>query len=207
MPTSPRAVAPSHRRRPAACSPRTASLSTSTPTPSRAPTASPSRSGAALTASRHGLLRRGTAPTVRCAPVHQRHDGRTISVKRHEAALAKARARQPDPDWRADYRATRPKVERKLGHLMRRRHGGRRARVRGTTQSRRRLQSPRRRRQPGPPRRPRPALHPDRMGHRRMNRTARAVPTRASVPPSQPSDTPRSPAALNEEPPTTPTQA
>ena len=30
----------------------------------------------------------------------------------------------------ADYRATRPKVERKLGHLMRRRHGGRRARVR-----------------------------------------------------------------------------
>ena len=33
--------------------------------------------------------------------------------------------------WAADYRATRPKVERKLGHLMRRRHGGRRARVRG----------------------------------------------------------------------------
>ena len=57
--------------------------------------------------------------------------GRTISVKRHEAALARARARQADPDWRADYRATRPKVERKLGHLMRRRHGGRRARVRG----------------------------------------------------------------------------
>ena len=35
--------------------------------------------------------------------------------------------------WRADYRATRPKVERKLGHLMRRKHGGRRARVRGVT--------------------------------------------------------------------------
>jgi hypothetical protein len=31
----------------------------------------------------------------------------------------------------ADYRATRPKVERKIGHLMRRRHGSRRARVRG----------------------------------------------------------------------------
>ena len=30
-----------------------------------------------------------------------------------------------------DYRATRPKVERKLAHLMRRRHGGRTARVRG----------------------------------------------------------------------------
>jgi hypothetical protein len=59
--------------------------------------------------------------------------GRTISVGPHEAALARARARQADPDWQADYRATRPKVERKLAHLMRRKHGGRRARVRGTT--------------------------------------------------------------------------
>jgi Transposase DDE domain/Transposase domain (DUF772) len=58
--------------------------------------------------------------------------GRTISVGAHEQALADARARQTDPAWVADYRATRPKVERKLGHLMRRRHGGRRARVRGT---------------------------------------------------------------------------
>jgi hypothetical protein len=38
--------------------------------------------------------------------------------------------RQRDP-WLADDRATRPKVERKLAHLLRRRHGGRRARVRG----------------------------------------------------------------------------
>jgi IS5 family transposase len=58
--------------------------------------------------------------------------GRTISINVHEEALARARARQRDPAWRADYRATRPKVERKLAHLMRRRHGGRRARVRGT---------------------------------------------------------------------------
>jgi len=57
--------------------------------------------------------------------------GRTISVSRFEAALARARARQAEPAWRDDYRATRPKVERKLAHLMRRRHGGRRARVRG----------------------------------------------------------------------------
>ena len=42
-----------------------------------------------------------------------------------------ARAAQTDPAWRDDYRATRPKVERKLGHLMRRKHGGRRARMRG----------------------------------------------------------------------------
>jgi Transposase DDE domain len=58
--------------------------------------------------------------------------GRTIGVSRYEAVLARARTRQQDPAWRADYRATRPKVERKLGHMMRRRHGGRRARVRGT---------------------------------------------------------------------------
>jgi hypothetical protein len=57
--------------------------------------------------------------------------GRTISISAHEEALARARARQVDPSWRDDYRATRPKVERKLAHLMRRRHGGRRARVRG----------------------------------------------------------------------------
>lgn len=58
--------------------------------------------------------------------------GRTIRVGIHEAALARARQRQHAPEWQDDYRATRPKVERKLGHLMRRRHGGRRARVRGT---------------------------------------------------------------------------
>jgi hypothetical protein len=57
--------------------------------------------------------------------------GRTITISPHEATLAKARAAQQDPEWQADYRATRPKIERKLGHLMSRRHGGRRARVRG----------------------------------------------------------------------------
>jgi hypothetical protein len=57
--------------------------------------------------------------------------GRTIGISRHEEALSRARTRQADPDWIADYRATRPKVERKLAHLMRRKHGGRRARVRG----------------------------------------------------------------------------
>jgi hypothetical protein len=57
--------------------------------------------------------------------------GRVVAVHPHEAELAAARARQRDPSWRADYRATRPKVERKLAHLLRRRHGGRRARVRG----------------------------------------------------------------------------
>jgi hypothetical protein len=57
--------------------------------------------------------------------------GRRIRVGRYEHRLADARREQQDPAWRADYRATRPKVERKIGHLMRRWHGGRHARVRG----------------------------------------------------------------------------
>ena len=57
--------------------------------------------------------------------------GRVVAIHPHEATLAAARSRQRDPAWLADYRATRPKVERKLAHLLRRRHGGRRARVRG----------------------------------------------------------------------------
>jgi hypothetical protein len=59
--------------------------------------------------------------------------GRSIHVGLYEQQLQRARARQSDPAWKADYTATRPKVERKIGHLMRRRHGGRRARVRGQT--------------------------------------------------------------------------
>jgi hypothetical protein len=57
--------------------------------------------------------------------------GRTVTITAYEHELAAARARQAEPDRAADYRATRPKVERKLAHLVRRRHGGRRARVRG----------------------------------------------------------------------------
>jgi DDE family transposase len=59
-------------------------------------------------------------------------EGRNIIVHKHERLLKQARDEQKSPAWRANYRATRPKVERKLAHLMRRRHGGRRARVRGT---------------------------------------------------------------------------
>jgi hypothetical protein len=57
--------------------------------------------------------------------------GRTITIGAFENYLVAGRERQHDPIWKADYRATRPKVERKIGHLMRRRHGGRRARMRG----------------------------------------------------------------------------
>ena len=58
-------------------------------------------------------------------------DGRTIQIGPYEQQLARARQRQADPAWKADYKATRPTVERKIAHLTRRRHGGRRARVRG----------------------------------------------------------------------------
>lgn len=57
--------------------------------------------------------------------------GRTITISPYEDELTRARTTQQDPAWRDEYRATRPKVERKIGHLMRRKHGGRRARVRG----------------------------------------------------------------------------
>jgi len=72
-----------------------------------------------------------------CAPCPLRSQctesehGRAISVGPHEAQLAAARERQHDAGWQDAYRVTRPKVERKIAHLMRRRHGGRRARVRG----------------------------------------------------------------------------
>jgi hypothetical protein len=58
-------------------------------------------------------------------------DGRTVTISAHEELLQAQRERCADPTFAADYRATRPKVERKLAHLVRRRHGGRRARVRG----------------------------------------------------------------------------
>lgn len=57
--------------------------------------------------------------------------GRVVNVSAYEAELQRARATQADPGWKARYRATRPKVERKQAHMMRRRHGGRRARMRG----------------------------------------------------------------------------
>ena len=72
----------------------------------------------------------GCSLTERCTTSP---DGRSIHVGLYEQQLQRARARQTDPDWKADYTATRPKVERKISHLMRRRHGGRRARVRGHT--------------------------------------------------------------------------
>lgn len=61
-----------------------------------------------------------TSKTGRVLRVHPKHD-----------TLARARKTQHDPSWKQRYRATRPKVERKIAHLMRRRHGARRTRLRG----------------------------------------------------------------------------
>jgi len=83
--------------------------------------------------------------------VHHVTNRAKIRVGIHEAVIAGARVEQKDPNWRADYRATRPKVERKLGHLMRRRHGEGARDARETTGCSR-LQSSRCRSQPCTPR-------------------------------------------------------
>lgn len=57
--------------------------------------------------------------------------GRTLSVHLNHELLERHRKRYAEPCNRTRYRSTRPKVERKLAHMMRRKHGGRRARVRG----------------------------------------------------------------------------
>ncbi len=63
----------------------------------------------------------------------QSKKGRAIRIHPKEATLHRSRVRQRAPEWKQNYRAVRPKVERKFAHMMRRRHGGRRARVRGRT--------------------------------------------------------------------------
>jgi hypothetical protein len=57
--------------------------------------------------------------------------GRRLDIHPQHDRIHHARVHQRDATWRRSYRAIRPKVERKIAHLMRRRHGGRRARMRG----------------------------------------------------------------------------
>jgi len=94
----------------------------------------PARRVAPLRTRRHGALATFGAACAAC-PLAARcttsKAGRSIRVGPQEASLARARIARADPAWLADYRATRPKVERRIAHLVRRRHGGRRARVRG----------------------------------------------------------------------------
>ncbi len=99
--------------------------------PSPAPPASPSPSAAGSTAT-GSPLRRALRHLPAARRVHHRRGRPQRSRRPLRELLADARARQTRPRLGRNYRRTRPKVERKLGHLMRRRHGGRRARVRGT---------------------------------------------------------------------------
>ena len=95
---------------------------------------SPHRSGrrTAILAWPAGRISAASARPARYAPsAPDAKTSRSITISRWEPQLSAARTRQTDPAWQADYRATRPKVERKIAHLMRRRHGGRRARMRG----------------------------------------------------------------------------
>lgn len=58
--------------------------------------------------------------------------GRSIKVHPKHDTLDRHRKLQRGDAWKKNYRAVRPRVERKIAHIMRRRHGGRCARVRGT---------------------------------------------------------------------------
>ena len=122
------------RSHPRDTSPKTSSRSILPPAPSPAPPSTPT----------DRLQPRSTPPPPQPGQLRSRLCGcplrgqctsatasRTVTVTAYEQELAAARARQADPVRAADYRATRPKVERKLAHLVRRRHGGRRVRVRG----------------------------------------------------------------------------
>jgi hypothetical protein len=89
-------------------------------------------------ASRTGERHAGTAwfgAACRTCPLAAQcttaQDGRTITIGPHKARAGRRPPGPGEPARQADYKATRPKVELKIGHLMRRRHGGRRARVRG----------------------------------------------------------------------------
>ncbi len=57
--------------------------------------------------------------------------GRTVTIHAREELLQAHKAQQRDPEWQQAYTGTRPKVERKIAHFVRRSWGGRRARVRG----------------------------------------------------------------------------
>src|SRR4029453_4200223 len=145
-PASPHGSRSKPRSHPAGTSPKTSSTSTLPPGSSPAPPGAPPRSSTTPT---HPTPPTPTPPTppppppggARSGPAcpscplrgrcTSAAAGRTVTITAYEAELAAARARQADPDRAADYRSTRPKVERKLAHLVRRRHGGRRVRVRG----------------------------------------------------------------------------
>ena len=83
-----------------------------------------------------GAGRADFADACTACPLRQRCttsvSGRSVSIHPKEAVLQRHKAAQADPAWRAEYRSTRPKVERKIAHFVRVAWGGRKARTRGT---------------------------------------------------------------------------
>jgi len=57
--------------------------------------------------------------------------GRTVTVHRNEEVLQRHKVAQQAPEWQQADKATRPKVEPKIGHFVRKPWGGRKARARG----------------------------------------------------------------------------
>jgi hypothetical protein len=88
-----------------------------------------------ITPSRRGGGKASFASHCPTCPLRKRctaaRRGRSITIHRHEAILAAARAEQATPEWAQRYRADRPIVERKIAHFARRLWGGRKARCRG----------------------------------------------------------------------------
>ena len=117
---------PSRRGRPAAGSPKGSDRSR------RRHGHLPGGSHRRATDDRHGqvAVRRlctGCPLAERCTSAVGAHD----PSRPARAATRAARNRQTDPAWRSDYTRPVPKSNAKISHLMRRKHGGRRARVRG----------------------------------------------------------------------------
>ena len=57
--------------------------------------------------------------------------GRSVNIHRNEQVLQRHKAAQEAEEWKERYKSTRPKVERKIAHLVRKPWGGRKARMRG----------------------------------------------------------------------------
>ena len=57
--------------------------------------------------------------------------GRSVNVHRNESVLQRHKVAQQAKEWKERYKSTRPKVERKIAHMVRKPWGGRKARIRG----------------------------------------------------------------------------
>ena len=95
----------------------------------------PAGNTAPVRSAKDGSGRADFAPHCSSCPLAARcttaAGGRTVTIHRREDLLQAHKAAQATPEWQDDYTGTRPKVERKIAHFVRRPWGGRKARVRG----------------------------------------------------------------------------